>query len=196
MIKPVNEYIPQMYLDVLHKKATRVWVITAAIAALWWLVIISAPIAADLGYSKIAAPIYGFFSFLCHQIPERSLFIFGHQLAVCSRCFGVYCGLLFGLLIYPLWRSIDNIEPLSRIWLFLSLVPISVDWSLTILGIWENTHLSRFITGSLLGFACACYILPAVIEISRNYAIAAITRNTRTSDPLVRESPAPPAKLI
>src|SRR5690606_28160807 len=103
--------------------------------------------------------------------------IFGHQLAVCSRCFGVYFGLLFGLLIYPVWRSMDNIEPLPRVWLFLSLIPITVDWSLTIFGIWENTHLSRFVTGSILGFACACYILPAVIEIKRNYSIAALTRN-------------------
>ncbi len=179
MSEPINDYIPQVYLGVLHKKAVRVWMITAAIAAVWWLVIVSAPIAVELGFSNYATPIYTFFSFICHQIPERSLFIFDHQLAVCSRCFGVYCGLLFGLLVYPLWRSIDNIEPLPRVWLFLSLIPISVDWSLTIFGIWENTHVSRFITGSLLGFACACYILPAVIEISRNYAIAALHKPAR-----------------
>ncbi len=91
-------------------------------------------------------------------------------LAVCSRCFGVYFGLLAGLLIYPVWRRMEDVEPLPRIWLILSLIPISIDWSLTVFGIWENTHLSRFITGLVLGAACATYIVPALVEIRRNLA--------------------------
>jgi uncharacterized membrane protein len=76
--------------------------------------------------------------------------------------------LLAGILIYPLWRSIDDIDAIPRIWLFLSLVPISIDWSLTIFGIWENTHVSRFVTGGILGIACATYIVPALVEVVRN----------------------------
>ena len=72
-------------------------------------------------------------------MPDRSFHIDGEKFGVCSRCFGVYFGLFFGFVIYPLWRRIDEIEPISRIWLFLSLIPIGVDWSLTIFGIWENT---------------------------------------------------------
>src|SRR5207237_6408839 len=106
-----------------------------------------------------------------HQIPDRSLHIEGEPFAVCSRCFGVYFGLLFGFAIYPLWRSIDDIEPLPRVGLFLSLIPITIDWSLTVFGIWENTDLSRFLTGLVLGIACATYIVPAIVEISRNIAI-------------------------
>jgi uncharacterized membrane protein len=177
MDKPANAYIPQEYAHKLQAQARYVWMIVVAVVSLWLALIVLPPILAGSGYASAASPIYSFFGFLCHQIPERSFHIFGHQLAVCSRCFGVYCGLLFGLLIYPVWRSMDNIEPLPRVWLFLSLIPITVDWSLTIFGIWENTHLSRFVTGSILGFACACYILPAVIEIKRNYSIAALTRN-------------------
>jgi len=70
--------------------------------------------------------------------------------------------------IYPLWRRIDEIEPISRIWLFLSLIPIGVDWSLTIFGIWDNTFTSRLITGLILGVACATFIVPATVEITRN----------------------------
>jgi uncharacterized membrane protein len=47
-------------------------------------------------------------------------------------------------------------------------VPISIDWSLTIFGIWENTHVSRFVTGAILGIACATYIVPALVEVVRN----------------------------
>jgi Predicted membrane protein len=91
------------------------------------------------------------------------------KFGVCSRCFGIYFGLFFGFVIYPLWRRIDEIEPISRIWLFLSLIPIGVDWSLTIFGIWENTFTSRFITGLILGVACATFIVPATVEITRNF---------------------------
>jgi uncharacterized membrane protein len=69
----------------------------------------------------------------------------------------VYFGLLLGFAIYPFWRNIDEIEPLARFWLFLSLIPISIDWSLTVFGIWENTHLSRLITGLILGLALVNY---------------------------------------
>jgi len=156
----------------MRKQAWNIWAVLAAVAGVWLFIIVLPPVLTKLGFSSAASPIYTFYSFICHQIPERSLHIFGDQLAVCSRCFGVYCGLLLGLLTYPLWRSVDNIEPFSRIWLILSLVPIGVDWSLTIFGIWENTHLSRFITGAILGIACGIYILPAVVEIKRNYLIA------------------------
>jgi uncharacterized membrane protein len=72
-----------------------------------------------------------------------------------------------GFAVYPLWRKVDDIEPLPRIWLFLAMVPIGIDWGLTIFGIWENTHLSRLVTGLILGFACATYIIPALVEIFR-----------------------------
>jgi hypothetical protein len=46
---------------------------------------------------------------------------------------------------------------------------MAVDWSLTFFGVWENTLLSRFITGLILGVACSTYIVPAVVEITRNF---------------------------
>jgi uncharacterized membrane protein len=82
--------------------------------------------------------------------------------------FPLYFGLLAGLVVYPVIRGVDNIEPLPRFWLFASMVPIGIDWSLGVFGIWENNHGSRFITGLILGFACAVYIVPALVEIARN----------------------------
>ena len=73
-------------------------------------------------------------------------------MAVCSKCFGVYFGLLESRSIRRLWRSIGEIDPVAL--LFLSLIPIAIDWSLTVFGIWENTHVSRLPTGSILRFAC------------------------------------------
>jgi len=123
------------------------------------------------GFNTIAAPIYGFFSYICHQISNRSFHIEGEEFAVCSRCFGVYFGLLMGFLIYPLWRKIDEIEPVPRFWLFLSMIPIGVDWSLGVFGIWENTYLSRFVTGLILGVACATFLVPGLVEVTRNLSM-------------------------
>lgn len=154
----------------MRSQAFRVWGVTVAIVFAWVLAIVLAPISLGAGWG-MASPIYTFFSYICHQLPERSLHLDVHPLAVCSRCFGVYFGLLAGLTVYPLWRRIDNIEPLARIWLFASLVPIGFDWSLTVFGLWENTHLSRVLTGLVLGVACATYIVLAVVEIRRNMSL-------------------------
>ena len=139
-----------------------------AVVLVWVSLILIAPIAKANGLVAVSSSLYHFFSFICHQIPERSFHVEGEQFGVCSRCFGVYFGLLFGFVVYPLWRSIDEIEPLPRFWLFLSLIPITIDWSLTIFGIWENTQISRFITGLILGVACSTLIVPALVEITRN----------------------------
>jgi uncharacterized membrane protein len=149
-------------------QAFKVWGIALAVVVVWVLAIVSPPLFAANGEAGVAAPLYKFYSFICHQIPERSFHILEHQLAVCSRCFGVYFGLLAGLAVYPVIRGVDNIEPLPRFWLFASMVPIGIDWCLGVFGIWENNHASRFITGLILGFACAVYIVPALVEIARN----------------------------
>lgn len=168
MTEPAENYVPVKSNERFRSQAMRVWTVTAGIVLVWLLLIVAPPLLAANGQNGISSPIYNFFSFICHQMPDRSFHILEHQFAVCSRCFGVYFGLLAGLLAYPLWRGVDNVEPLPRIWLFASMVPIAIDWSLGAFGIWENNHASRFITGLILGIGCATYILPALIEIVRN----------------------------
>lgn len=168
MTEPAENYIPHGLALRMRKQAIRVWVIGLIVLLTWVLTIVLTPVARANGLTGVTAPVYHFFSYICHQISARSFHIDGEQFTVCSRCFGVYFGLLVGFAIYPLWRPIETIEPLPRVWLFLSLIPIGVDWSLTIFGIWENTHLSRFTSGFILGVACATYIVPALVEITRN----------------------------
>ncbi len=169
MTDPAESYTPRDMRQQFRRQAAKVWIVTTVVVTAWVLAILIAPALAGQG-SGAASSIYSFFSYICHQIPERSLTITGFPMAVCSRCFGVYGGLVIGTLIYPLWRPVDETEPVSRFWLFLSLVPITIDWSLTVFGVWENTHVSRFVTGMILGIACATFIVPAVVEIVRNLA--------------------------
>jgi uncharacterized membrane protein len=168
MAEPAENYISQKMASTIRKQAFRVWTIGSLVVFAWAFLIVASPLLKANNLTTLSSPLYYFFSFLCHQIPERSLYFAGFQLAVCSRCFGIYFGLLLGFIIYPLWRNIDDAEPLPRFWLFFSLIPISIDWSLTFLNIWQNTHLSRLLTGTIVGIACATYIIPALVEIMRN----------------------------
>jgi uncharacterized membrane protein len=163
-----EEYIPIEIAAGFRRQAWRVWAGGTAVVALWVMLTILAPMAQSNGLTGLSSPIYSFFHYLCHQKPDRSFHLAGEQFGVCSRCFGVYFGILLGFVIYPLWRRIDEIEPLPKFWLFISLVPAGIDWSLTFFGIWENTQLSRFLTGLILGIACATFIVPAFVEITRN----------------------------
>lgn len=167
MPETIENYTSQTSDSPFKRQVIRVWAITATVAVVWLSLIVAPAILGMMGLHHIGSPLFEFFSYTCHQIPDRSFHFDGNQFGVCSRCFGVYFGLLAGVLGYPVWRKIDDIEPLPRIGLFASMVPIGIDWSLTIFGIWENTHLTRFVTGAILGTACATYIMPAIIEIVR-----------------------------
>lgn len=169
MTESATIYISLDTAKLMLKQSFHIWTVGLAVVFAWILLIVGLPVAKANGFVTISSPLYYFFSFLCHQIPERSFHIVGEPFAVCSRCFGVYFGLLSGFAIYPLWRNIDDIGPLPKFWLFASLIPMTVDWSLNFLGILENTQMSRFLTGLVVGIACATFIVPALVEITRNF---------------------------
>lgn len=142
------------------------WLIASAGSIAVVLLIIGAPIALDSGHAFLGLSIYGAFSHVCHQIPERSLFIAGHQFAVCARCFGLYLGFTVATILYPLVRSLRRTEAPARKWLFLAAAPLTIDFAVGFLGIWENTHSSRFITGALLGAVSVFYVMPGLVDLS------------------------------
>ena len=146
--------------------AIGVWLILSAVTLLIVVAIIAAPLAQAHDHALFAGSIYKTFSYLCHQIPERSLHVAGHQFAVCSRCTGLYVGFAFATLGYPLIRSLKRTDTPPIIWLLLAALPLGIDFALGYFSIWENNHASRFITGGLLGGVAAFYIVPGLIDLS------------------------------
>src|SRR6185295_10615267 len=144
----MNGYVPQV---VPTRRPLVFWAVSAATVTVLVALVVVAPLAAAGGHGEVAQVIYRAFAVLCHQRPDRSYFIDGHKLAVCSRCTGLYAGFAFTLLIYPLLRSLRSAATPPRRLLFLAAVPLLIDFSLTFFGIWENTHTSRLLTGALLG---------------------------------------------
>lgn len=143
-----------------------VWATVSLVALSLVGSIIAAPLAQDYGHPALASTIYKAFSFVCHQIPDRSFHLAGHQFAVCSRCTGLYAGFAVAALAYPLVRSLKTTDTPPRLWLILAAVPLAVDFALGYFSIWENNHLSRFTTGALLGAVAVFYIVPGLLELS------------------------------
>ena len=129
--------------------------------------VVGAPLAQASGHHQFAAAIYRAFSYVCHQLPERSFYFGDHQFAVCSRCTGLYSGFALATLYYPLTRSLMSTATPSRPWLLLAAVPLAIDFSLGYFDIWANTQLTRFSTGALLGAVAVFYIMPGLIQLSQ-----------------------------
>jgi len=173
------EYISQSHQD---NRPFVIWLVVAGLAVVVMAMVIGAPLARAGGHSTLAFAIYGAFSKLCHQIPERSFFIAGHQLAICARCTGLYVGFTAVTLCYPLVRSVRRIDTPPRKWLFIAALPLVIDFSLGYFGLWENTHLSRFLTGALLGSVSVLYVLPGLVQLN----LRDITQVFRRKHPAVQ----------
>ena len=157
-----------------NRRAIAVWAVTSTIALTILALIVAAPVAQAHGYAQFASVVYKTFSFVCHQIPERSFHLEGHQFGVCSRCTGLYAGFAVAALIYPLARSLHRTDTPARRWLILATLPLVIDFALGYFSIWQNTQLSRFFTGALLSSVAVFFIMPGLIDLS-----SAIARRLR-----------------
>lgn len=142
------------------------WFLVAAGALGTIALIVGAPVALKFGFPLVGLTLYRAFSYLCHQIPERSFFVAEHPFAVCSRCFGLYAGFATAVMLYPLVRSLRSIEAPERKWLFVAAVPMVIDFSLEFFGFGHNTHFSRLSTGALIGAVAVFYVMPGLMELS------------------------------
>ena len=164
---PVNTYIPQTARAGAEwrRRAVTAWAVCAAVLLALTALIIVAPLARAAGYNGLAQTLYSGFSPICHQLPDRSFHLHGFPFAVCARCTGLYFGLAAGFTAYPLLRSLRRFDTPARSWLFLALLPVTVDFLLGYTGTWDNTHTSRALTGGLLGAVIALYLVPGVLDL-------------------------------
>jgi uncharacterized membrane protein len=172
---PISEYVPQVASPAepgrVRCGAVWAWALTASGVLFVLGLIMLAPWARANGYTLLGAVVYKGFSGVCHQMPERSFHFEGFPLAVCARCFGLYAGAAAGVLLYPLARGLGRRDPPARLWLLAAAAPTTVDFALGFFGVWENTHLSRFLTAVLLGAAVAFYVVPAALDLGYRRAL-------------------------
>jgi uncharacterized membrane protein len=99
------------------------------------------------------------FNGLCHQDPQRSFWLNGTPMAVCSRCFGIYSGFLATWILFPILSDLLKLINGYKRWLLAGVLVINIiDVIGNFIGLWQNTQLSRFGMGSLIGLTAVLII--------------------------------------
>ncbi|MCL4458779.1 MAG: DUF2085 domain-containing protein [Chloroflexi bacterium] len=124
-----------------------------------------APLLMTMGQVRIAQWIYMAYTLSCHQLPERSFFLFGYQMAYCQRDTAIYttmflCGLLFAL-------GREGMKPLPWRLYLLFIAPMAIDGLGQALGWWESTWEVRILTGILFGAASIWLLYPRMEKATR-----------------------------
>lgn len=115
---------------------------------------------------QLSEDIISVFNFIgrlvCHQRPERTLWISSHYLPVCARDTGVFFGLLLGYILLPFLRRKEAKGPPNLYMSLAMTLPLWIDSFGQALGFWTSTNDLRLITGLLFGTALAPLLIYAL----------------------------------
>lgn len=118
-----------------------------------------------MAYIKNSSILYQFVFYIigitCHQAPEKSFYFMNNQIPVCGRCFGIYAGLVAGLLIYPVFKNIKNTSTPSIKLLPVFILPVLIDGAFNLL----ETNIERMLTGLIFGIGVVFYLLPLINDM-------------------------------
>jgi uncharacterized membrane protein len=129
----------------------------------WWtlvpltfvVAVIAAPYFLTHGLLAMGLALERGFAIVCHQRPERSFWIFGGSVAVCSRCLGIYLGAAVGLLFRTSRRiALHLLIAAAALNLFDAMTELA--------GLHGNWLAIRFVFGLLLGAAATLLISSSV----------------------------------
>jgi len=147
------------------------------------LVFASLPVLAPLLVAAGANPggqaIYAGYSWVCHQLPSRSYFLFGEQLAYCQRNVAIYGSMAAAGLLWA--RFGRKLPRLSWPWFVALALPMAIDGFTQLVELRESTWQLRTLTGALFGVACVLFAYPR------------LNRHARFLRRLLRQ-PAPPSR--
>jgi uncharacterized membrane protein len=109
---------------------------------------------------------------ICHQIPERSFHIAGHQSPLCARCTGTYMGALIGFAWMTLWgrRRAAGLPPVPITVMMVGFIGMmgidGINSYLTFFPgmphLYEPQNWLRLTTGTLNGLALSALIYPVL----------------------------------
>ncbi len=134
----------------------------------WWTLVpltffaavIAAPYFLTHGFLAMGLALERGFAIVCHQRPERSFWIFGAEVAVCSRCLGIYLGAAVGLL----FRTSHRIA----LRLLIAAAALNLLDAMTEVARWHGNWLViRFVFGLLLGGTAALLVSSVAASESR-----------------------------
>lgn len=125
---------------------------------------------------------HSLFSSVCHQQADRSFWIAGQPMAVCARCAGIYGMFTAGWILVPFFAAkIQFSKKEDTKFLAIIFLLNVIDVIGNLLGIWQNTLISRLLAGSLLGFATAICIGETLIKQHQSLTNGKQHGTTRTA---------------
>jgi len=167
---------------------SRHWLLMANVAiAVYVGLPVLAPVLAHAGLERLAELIHLICRPLCHQLPERSFFLYGQhwdysyeelsrllggfvptryagepgigfKVAVCQRCVAIHLTMLLAGVTFTWVR--DRLRALSVKQFAIMIGPLAIDGLGQLVGLWTSTWWSRVLTGGLFGLACFWLTFP------------------------------------
>lgn len=108
--------------------------------------------------------IYATGGLICHQRPERSFLLDGHQFPVCARCTGLYLSGAIGiagwlaLKMARRWTSLPFDPGLAKRMVLISAMPTAVSLMTGVLGMWDGSNLTRAMLAVPLGASAGAVV--------------------------------------
>ncbi len=132
---------------------------------IWTGLIILAPylVASKINLlNYIGTAIYFFMDPVCHQLPQRSLFLASLPMPVCARCFSIY---LTGTMVF-LWQLLSKKRKPWSLKIYISLVvPVATEILSEKLGFYHNWTELRMLSGSLMGVIIFKLIIESFLKV-------------------------------
>jgi len=150
-------------IDKLIYHFARHWVLVIGFfLGLYALLPLLAPVLMASGLTGPSNLIYSGYRFACHQLPSRSFFIFGQQMAFCHRDTAIYTSLFVSVIVFGLVRH--RVKPLPWPAYLLFIAPMALDGITQLIGLRTSNWQLRIITGVLFGVGSAWLAFPYLEE--------------------------------
>jgi uncharacterized membrane protein len=122
----------------------------------WWLPFATATVQPKALWILLDLP----FAAICHRLPERTIELAGVAMPLCSRCAGIFAGLSLGVLICWPRPTLKQ----ARLALLGAGLLMVADIIIQDLGVHPLWHVTRLITGGLLGYVAATALMSAIMR--------------------------------
>lgn len=111
----------------------------------------------------VGAFLYHVAMLICHQLPHRSLYVFGAHQPLCARDVGLYAGFIAGVFITLVGRAPNPFRSFKS--MVLLTVPMVIDgFAQSVFTLWESNNLIRVITGFLFGIGFSAYFTARILK--------------------------------
>jgi uncharacterized membrane protein len=152
-----------VFIDKLIYHFAKYWVLVIGFfLGLYAFLPLLAPILMASGITGPSNLIYSGYRFACHQLPSRSYFIFGQQMAFCHRDTAIYTSLFLAVILFGFVRH--RVKPLPWQVYIAFIAPMAIDGITQLFGLRTSNWQVRTITGVLFGVGSAWLALPYLEE--------------------------------